>query len=74
MTLSPEEQSFITQCRQRMVAKEPVSLDDMKRAIIILRQNRTAALDANASSGKKASKAKPTEAAVAGLLDDLEGM
>lgn len=57
-----------------MVAKEPVSLDDMKRAILILRQRRTAALDANASSGKKASKPKPTEAAVDNLLADLEGM
>lgn len=73
--LSPEEQSFITQIRQRYAAKEPVSLEEMKRTILILRQRRTAALTASEASGKtRAKKPAPTAAAVASALDDLDSL
>lgn len=75
MTLSPEDQTYITQLRLRMApgTENPPTLDEMKRAIIILRCKRTTAQEANASSGKKAKKA-PTSAAVADALADLDSM
>jgi hypothetical protein len=77
MTLSAEDQTFITQLRLRMLpgTTEPVTLDEMKRAIIILRCKRTSAADASqsASPGKRLSK-KPSEAAVADALADLDSM
>lgn len=76
MTLSPEDQTFITQLRLRSLpgAEEPPTLDEMKRAIIILRGRRSAAAEANASSGKKPAKKAPTAAAVADALADLDSM
>lgn len=76
MTLSPEDQTFITQLRARSLpgSAEPPTLDEMKRAILILRGKRIAAAEANAASGKKPKKAAPTAAAVADALADLDSM
>lgn len=80
MALSPENQTFISALRFRMVpgADNPPTLDEMKRAILILRESRSAASAANAASaaGKRAStkKAPPTQAAVSDALADLDAM
>lgn len=77
MTLSPEDQTFITQLRLRSMpgSTEPPTLDEMKRAIIILRCKRTSAADANAASGvKRVSKKATSTAAVADALDALDSM
>ena len=73
--MSPEEQTFISALRFRMApgATEPPTLDEMKKAILILRGSRRAASDANAAStsGKKA-KSAPTQAAISSALDELD--
>jgi hypothetical protein len=80
MSISPENQTFISQLRFRMAPghSEPPTLDEMKRAILILRDSRKAASDANAASaaGKRSStkKAPPTQAQVADALADLDAM
>lgn len=55
---------------------EPPTLEEMKRAILILRDSRKSAADANAASGVKKSSAKkaPSAAAVADALADLDAM
>jgi hypothetical protein len=74
MPLSPEDQTFITQCRLRS-AEGTITLDDMKRAIIILRDNRTAAQVAAATSkASKPRKSAPSAASVADALADLDAM
>jgi hypothetical protein len=76
MTISPEDQTFISALRFRMApgSTEPPTLDEMKRAIIILRGSRRAAQDANAASGVKKSRAKPTAEAISDALADLDAM
>jgi hypothetical protein len=80
MSISPENQTFISQLRFRMAPghTEPPTLDEMKRAILILRESRAAASAANAASaaGKRSStkKATPSAAAVADALADLDSM
>lgn len=80
MSISPENQTFISALRFRMAPghSEPPTLDEMKRAIMILRESRAAAGAANAASaaGKRAStkKAAPTAASVANALADLDAM
>jgi hypothetical protein len=76
--LTPEESSFIHAMRAKYKAKEPVDIEDMKRSILILRQRRTSALDAQAASGVRkgggGKKAPPTAAALASALDDLDSL
>jgi hypothetical protein len=80
MNLSPENQTFISQLRFRMKpgSTEPPTLDEMKKAILLLRESRSAAASANAASaaGKRSStkKAAPTQAAIADALADLDAM
>jgi hypothetical protein len=77
MKISPENQTFISQLRFRMAAghPEPPTLEEMKRAILILRDSRAAAAAANAASGaKKPKKSPPTAEAIGDLLSDLENM
>jgi len=75
MTLSPEDQTFITHLRLRSLpgAADPPTLEEMKRAILILRGKRMAAAGANAASGAKKST-KPTAAAIANALADLDAL
>jgi len=73
MALTPEQQSFISTCRLKATANL-ITLDEMKRCIIILRESRKGALDAAAASGVKRTKAKPSEAAIGDMLADLEAM
>ena len=58
--------------------ENPPTLDEMKRAILILRDSRSAAASANAASaaGKRAStkKAPPTASSIADALADLDAM
>lgn len=77
MPLSPEDQTFISALRFRMAPgnDQPPTLDEMKKAILILRENRKAAAVANAASGAKkprAAKVAPTSAEVANALADLD--
>jgi hypothetical protein len=76
MTLSAEDQTFITQLRLRSLpgATEPPTLEEMKKAIIILRCKRSSAAEANAASGKKAAKKGPSASAVADALADLDSV
>ena len=71
--LSPEDKTFMTNLRVRNTPghPEPPTLDEMKRAIILLRGNRTAAVVAAASATKKP-KPKATPIAVGDALADLE--
>jgi hypothetical protein len=79
--MTPEEQTFISALRFRMKPgsdNEP-TLDEQRRAIQILRENRTKAAAANAASNasrprKSTAKAAPTAAAVADALADLDAM
>jgi hypothetical protein len=70
--LSPEQQQFIRECRAKFQAGEPVSVEDMKRAIIILRGSRTASIEANTSSNSKPKKKAPAVADVLSALDAFE--
>jgi hypothetical protein len=76
--ISPENQTFISQLRFRMAPghSEPPTLDEMKRAILILRESRKAASEANAASaaGKRAKKAPTSAADVSSALADLDSM
>ena len=76
IVLTPEERIFIDAIRKRHVTKDPpVTLDEMRKSILILRQRRTAALDASAAgTTKRAStkKAAPTAAQIASALDDFD--
>ena len=76
MTLSPEDQTFINNLRQRSLtgASEPPTLDEMKRAILILRQRRSSAAEANAASGKRPAKKAPTAEAISDALSALDSM
>lgn len=74
MSLTPEEQTFIAQMRLRSApgSTDPPTLDEMKRTIIILRGSRKAAIEA--SSIKRSTKAKVSEASVNDMLADLENL
>jgi hypothetical protein len=79
MTLSPENQTFLSSLRFRMAPghADPPTLEEQKRAILILRESRRAASDANAAStagGKKSRKAAPTQAEIGDALADLDAM
>lgn len=77
MPISPEDQTFISALRFRMSPGDPnpPTLDEMKRAIMILRESRSKAIEASAAShaGKK-KKAAPTAAEVGSALADLDAM
>lgn len=76
--LSPEQSTFLNELRRRFLAKEPVSVEEMKRCIVLLRGSRTAATEAAAASklGKstttRTKRAAPTAADVDAALADLE--
>jgi hypothetical protein len=73
--LTPEESTFIAKHRAMYARGETPSLEEMRRAVLILRQRRTSALEANAASGTKraaSKKAAPTQAAIASALDELD--
>ncbi len=72
MSLTPEERTLMNALRIRSVPghPEPPSLDEMKWAIIKLRETRTAAL--TAASTSKVKKPKTTPVAVGDALADLE--
>lgn len=70
--MTPEEQSFLNDCRQRAQPPTPtVTLDEMKRCIMILRGSRKMAVEASAAS--KSRKAKPAPVDISAALADLEG-
>lgn len=53
----------------------PPTLDEMKRAIILLRDSRTKAVEASSvERSAKRSKAAPSNAAVSDALADLDAM
>ena len=74
MPLSPEDQSFISALRFRMEAgnPEPPTLDEMKRAIVLLRSGRVAA--ATAAAASKTTRAKKSAPSAADLDDALAGL
>jgi hypothetical protein len=74
--MTPENQTFISALRFRMApgSTDPPTLDEMKKAILILRENRSAAAVANLAAGKKPKKSAPSAAAVADALADLDSM
>ena len=78
MAATPEEQSFISALRFRMQpgSLTPPTLEEMKRAILILRESRSKAVQAAAASkaGGKAKKSAPTAAAIEDALSDLDSM
>jgi hypothetical protein len=78
MPLSPEDSSFIAQLRLRSApgSTNPPTLDEMKKAILILRGNRRLAQDASAASaaGKRSKSTAPTAAAIGDALADLDAM
>jgi hypothetical protein len=73
--VSADDNQFITNLRLRLAkgSDNPPTLEEMKRAILILRSGRRLAKDANEASGKPKAK-KPSAADVASALDDLESM
>jgi hypothetical protein len=77
MPMTPEDQSFISALRFRMApgAAEPPTLDEMKRAILLLRDSRSKAVAASAAGrATKKAKAAPTAAAIDDALSDLDSM
>ena len=71
--LSAEQQTFIAQCRAKYQAKEPVSIEEMKRCVMILRGSRTAAVDAyDATKPATKRKSAPSDEAVASALSALD--
>lgn len=73
--MTPEDQTFINELRQRNAPNHPnpPTLDEMKRAIVILRCSRSAASEAAAKS-KRTAKPKLTDADVGDALADLDAM
>ena len=75
--MTPEDQTFINELRLRNSKDHPnpPTLDEMKRAIIILRCSRSSAAEAAAKSkGSRAKKAAPSEADIGDALADLDAM
>ncbi len=75
--LTPEQHMFITQLRLRSQpgAEQPPTLDEMKRAILILRGARKLAVEAASTSAKRSSKKPaPSAAVVTGDLGSLLGL
>ena len=70
--LSPEQSTFVNQCRAKFAAGEVVTLDEMKRCIMILRGSRTAATEAASAKPRSTKKSPPTAEAVADALSDLD--
>ena len=71
--LTPEESTFITQCRVK-AQEGTITLEEQKRAILILRAGRTKVLETNAAARAakpKAAKAAPRDTDE--LLAGLEG-
>jgi hypothetical protein len=71
--MTPEQKAFVDQCRLRAKGGEPVSMDEMKRFVVLVRGSRRAAIDASEASsakgkGKRAAKQPiDTDDALAGL-------
>lgn len=77
MALTNDEQAFITQLRNRSIPNhpEPPTLDEMKRAILLLRGSRKLASEAAAASATKSrAKKAPSTAEVSNALADLDSM
>jgi hypothetical protein len=78
MSMTPEEQTFLINLRERSKpgSDQPPTLEEQKRAIIILRGNRKLAVEAAASgaSRSRAKKSPPTAAEVGNALADLDMM
>ncbi len=72
--LTPEEKTLMNNLRVRNQPghPEPPTLDEMKWAIIKLRESRTAAATAAATSKAKKPKAVATPLAIGDALADLE--
>jgi hypothetical protein len=68
--LSPEQTSFLNDLRQRSLpgSTNPPTLDEMKQAILYLREGRKSVPQ---DSSKPKSKAKPTSEAIGSLLSDF---
>lgn len=74
MSISPEDQSFISALRFRMApgSTEPPTLEEMKRAILILRESRSKVTSLATNQAKKSKT--PSATAVADALSDLDNM
>jgi hypothetical protein len=68
---TPEEQTFLVQTRARALDRT-ATIDELKRAIILLRANRKAAEVASATSKSKPKSKTPSPTEVSSSLADLE--
>ena len=71
--MDPEMKARVEDWRRRTAAGEPISLDEMRQAIIYLRGGRKAALEASASSKSGGSRAKKPARNADDMLADFEG-
>jgi hypothetical protein len=69
--LTPEEQTFVNLCRVKALDKT-ITLEEMKRAIVILKGSRTKSAEASAASGAKKKSKAPSIESVSSSLADLE--
>ncbi len=70
--MTPEQRTRIEQYRQLAIAKT-ITVEQMKEAVILMRESRLAAQAANASSGKSKKPKAPKKSADE-LLGELEGL
>ena len=71
--MTPEINQRIQLLRQRMAANEPISMDEMKEAVAIMREGRlSSAYSADATKRKKAMVAIPKAQDMLSELDDME--
>jgi len=70
--MTPEQRTRIEQFRQKAIAKT-ITVEEMKEAVILMRESRLAAQAANASSGKSRKPKAPARSAD-DLLGELEGL
>ena len=71
--MTPEINQRIQLLRQRMAANEPISMEEMKEAVAIMREGRlSSAYSADATKRKKAMVAIPKAQDMLSELDDME--
>lgn len=69
--MTPEQRTRIEQFRQKAIEKT-LTIEEMKEAVVLMRETRLTAQAANASSGK--AKPKAPKKSAEDLLSELEGL
>ncbi len=71
---SPETQSRIAILRAKCAGGEPLTLEEAKEAVALVRADRFAAASASAASGAKKARAKKEVRSADDMLGELDGL